>query len=61
MDLTIVDISAFSKEPNPGEWAEFRGENLEADAHAVGTINYELLTRIGSRCRRTYLKAGSKF
>lgn len=61
MDTTIVDISAFGKEPNPGEWAEFRGDNLEADAHAIGTINYELLVRIGSRCRRTYLKAGSKF
>lgn len=56
MDLTIVDTTDLKKEPRPGDWAELRGENLQADADAVGTIDYELLVRLGQRCRRTYTK-----
>lgn len=56
MDLTIVDITRLTNPPGLGDWAEFRGENLSTDANAAGTINYELLTRLGERCRRTYQK-----
>ncbi|MGJ8563985.1 MAG: alanine racemase [Alphaproteobacteria bacterium] len=54
MDLTMLDISHI-KPPRMGDWAVFRGENLAIDAKAAGTIDYELLTRIGQRCRRIYL------
>lgn len=57
MDSTIVDITRLAAVPNLGDWAEFRGENLTHDANAIGTINYELLVRLGQRCRRTYQKA----
>ena len=55
MDLTIVDISKMEKPVNPGETVEFYGDHLERDAESVGTISYELLTRLGQRCRREYL------
>lgn len=55
MDLTIVDISKMEKPVNPGETVEFLGDHLERDAESVGTISYELLTRLGQRCRREYL------
>ena len=55
MDLTVLDISGLKKTPRIGDWAEFRGENLEADARDGGILNYELLTRLGSRCRLDYL------
>lgn len=54
MDLTILDISNI-KPPRIGDWAVFRGDQLSIDAKAAGTLNYELLTRIGQRCRRIYL------
>ena len=57
MDLTMVDISRLNKAPNLGDWAEFRGENLQTDAQTLGTVNYELLVRLGQRCRRTYQKS----
>lgn len=56
MDLTIVDITRLKTPPALGDWAEFRGDNLTHDANAIGTINYELLVRLGQRCRRTYQK-----
>ena len=55
MDLTMLDITNLSKSPRIGEWVEFRGENLETEAYEMGTINYELLTRVGQRCRRLYI------
>ena len=57
MDLTMVDISRLNKAPNLGDWGEFRGENLQTDAQTLGTVNYELLVRLGQRCRRTYQKS----
>lgn len=54
MDLTVVDVTKLRKPPRIGEWAEFRGDELENDARAAGTINYELLVRLGQRCRRQY-------
>ncbi len=55
MDLTILDISDARKAPRIGDWVEMRGENLDVDAAAMNTISYELLTRIGQRCRRIYI------
>ena len=57
MDLTVVDITRLTKAPSLGDWGEFRGENLQTDAQTIGTINYELLVRLGQRCRRTYQKS----
>ncbi len=54
MDMTTVDISGLRKPPRIGDWAEMRGEHLTQDASAMNTINYELLTRLGQRCRRIY-------
>ncbi len=54
MDLTILDVTNLKKTPRIGDWAEFRGENLESDAVETGRINYELLTAVGRRCRLLY-------
>lgn len=54
MDLTALDVSSLRIPPAIGDWAEFLGENLEQDASAAATINYEMLTRLGSRARREY-------
>ena len=54
MDLTALDISQMKKMPRLGDWAEFLGSNLEADANTANTVNYEMLTRIGPRVRREY-------
>jgi len=56
MDLTIIDLSRLKERVNSGEMVTFRSDNLESDAHDSSTINYELLTRLGSRCRRSYTK-----
>lgn len=58
MDLTMLDVSRLVREISPGDWAEFRGEHLQTDANAIGGLNYELLVRLGQRCRKTYLRAG---
>jgi len=55
MDLTALDISQLKRPPRIGDWAEFLGENLEHDAKNAKTINYEMLTRVGSRVRREYI------
>jgi len=55
MDLTALDISGLKKIPRLGDWAEFLGSNLETDAATVNTVNYEMMTRIGSRVRREYI------
>lgn len=55
MDLTMVDLSRVKKQPRIGDWVEMQGEHLETDATALGTINYELLVRLGQRCRKIYL------
>ena len=54
MDLTIIDISEARLTVNVGGVAVFRGDQLEAEAQSAGTLNYELLTRLGQRCRRDY-------
>ena len=55
MDLTILDASALSTNPRLGDWAEFMGDDLLALAKKSGTIPYELLTRLVTRCRRDYV------
>lgn len=54
MDLTILDVTGLRKQPRIGDWASFRGETLGDDAREAGTIDYELLVRLGQRCRRIY-------
>jgi len=57
MDMTMLDVTRLVREISVGDWAEFRGENLQADTNAIGGLNYELLVRLGQRCRKTYLRA----
>jgi hypothetical protein len=59
MDLTAVDITdAGSDGPKVGSWLEVLGESQSVDALAAaqGTISYEVLTSLGPRCRKAYLK-----
>jgi alanine racemase len=54
MDLTIVDVTGLSV--SPGDEIEMLGPNIRLSeaAGAMGTIDYEILTRLGSRLERTY-------
>ncbi len=59
MDLAIVDIS----ETDPlqrGDSVEILGPHIPVDALAKqsGTIGYEILTRLGPRFRRDYMRGG---
>jgi alanine racemase len=56
MDLTLLDITDIHLPVNVGGVVEFLGERLSDMAEEAGTINYECLTRIGSRVRRDYWK-----
>lgn len=60
MDLTIVDTTDIAAPVQLGGVVEFLGERLEEQAQESGTINYELLTRVGQRARRDYWKPGSQ-
>ncbi len=58
MDLISLDVSAVPRQAvYPGAMVELIGANLplEEVANAAGTINYELLTGLGSRWERHYL------
>ncbi|MBU6320048.1 MAG: alanine racemase [Alphaproteobacteria bacterium] len=57
MDLTLIDITGLPAKE--GDEAELFGPSLpiEDQAQAMGTIGYELLTRIGPRCRKVYVDA----
>jgi alanine racemase len=54
MDLIVVDVTGLSV--SPGDEIEFLGPNmtLAEAARAMGTIDYEILTRLGARLERTY-------
>jgi len=58
MDLITVDVTevpeAFSRR---GEWIELIGPNVSAQtlAHHAGTIDYEVLTNLGTRAFRRYI------
>lgn len=58
MDLITVDVTDLPEAATPvGAWAELIGPDHTPDAlgDALGTIGYELLTRLGSRYHRVYL------
>lgn len=57
MDLTMFDVTDLGPGVvKPGDWLELIGPaiSLEAAAQAAGTVNYELLTSLGSRYARHY-------
>ena len=56
MDTTIVDITHVHMHKEVGGVVVFRGDQLENEADEIGTINYEMLTRLGQRLRRDYGK-----
>jgi alanine racemase len=59
MDLIALDISEIKGALNCGEIVELLGANADIDEQAsqMGTIAYEILTRLGNRFHRTYTKA----
>ena len=56
MDITMVDITDVHMYKEVGGVVVFRGDQLENEASEIGTINYEMLTRMGQRLRRDYGK-----
>jgi alanine racemase len=60
MDLTMIDATDANLSVEVGGVVIFRGEHLETEAREAGTINYELLVRLGQRCRRDYWKPKKK-
>jgi alanine racemase len=62
MDLITLDVSALPQGTvRPGVMVELIGgpDGVDALASAAGTIGYEVLTRLGSRFRRRYIRPGS--
>jgi len=60
MDLTMIDATDAKLTVEVGGVVVFRGDHLEAEAKSAQTINYELLVRLGQRCRRDYWKPKKK-
>lgn len=60
MDLTIIDLTHIpeSQRPRPGDQIEIIGPHQSIDdlAAQAGTIGYEILTSLGHRYKRVYLK-----
>ncbi len=59
MDLTIVDVTGLPEDAvRAGDRAEFFGSTVDLDDFAArsGTIGYHLLTSIGPRCQRDYVR-----
>jgi alanine racemase len=54
MDLVVIDVTGLSV--SPGDDIEILGPNMPLSevAAAMGTIDYEILTRLGSRLERRY-------
>lgn len=54
MDLIVVDVTGASAKP--GDEIEFLGPNMPLTevAESMGTVDYELLTRIGPRLERSW-------
>ena len=60
MDLTIIDITDFPEDAaRPGDPVEFFGPTIDLDDFATrsGTIGYHLLTSLGPRYRREYVRS----
>jgi alanine racemase len=57
MDLITLDVTAAGKAAQVGAFAQFlgRGAPIDAQAQALDTISYELLTGLGGRFERVYL------
>jgi alanine racemase len=57
MDLITLDVSSAGKAARVGAYAQFlgRGAPIDAQAQALDTISYELLTGLGGRFARTYV------
>ena len=58
MDLITVDVTSIPEAvARRGEWVELIGPNVSAQAmaHHAGTIDYEILTNLGTRALRRYI------
>lgn len=57
MDLVTLDVSAAGKAAKVGAYAQFLGRAapIDAQAQALDTISYELLTGLGGRFERVYV------
>ncbi len=60
MDFTILDITNIDKFVQVGEKAVFFGQNLEMQAQQAQRLNYEILTGLGQRCKRVYIRDEAK-
>lgn len=60
MDLTILDATDYKGEIKIGDRAVFWGEDLTGQAERMGLLDYEILTRLGSRLRRDYHKGSPR-
>ena len=56
MDLTILDASDYKGDIVIGDRVHFWGDDLTGQAERMGLLDYEVLTRLGSRLRRDYHK-----
>ena len=59
MDLSIVDVTDLPEDAvRAGDRAEFFGSSVDLDdfASRSGTIGYQVLTSLGPRYRREYLR-----
>ena len=60
MDFLMIDLTDINLNPNQmvGVPVELFGQNLKAEelANLAGTISYEILTSIGERVPRMYIK-----
>jgi len=56
MDLMVADVTSVKKTLKIGDKVELIGRYISVDevAQYSGTIGYEVLTRLGNRCRRVY-------
>jgi alanine racemase len=63
MDLISVDVSALPRDAvRPGTMVELIGgpDGVDRLAEAAGTIGYEVLTRLGSRLARRYIRPAAE-
>jgi alanine racemase len=63
MDLISLDVSALPADAvRPGTMVELIGgpDGVDRLAAAAGTIGYEVLTRLGSRLARRYIRAAAE-